>query len=131
VILRFAGIYGPGRLMSTEALRRGDPLPGEPDKWINLIHAEDGAEVILRAEERATPGRVYNVSDGHPVTRGEFYAHMASLLGAAAPRFDADQPTARNRGNRRIVNQRLVSELGFASHHPSFREGLAASVAGQ
>src|SRR5207247_1991336 len=61
IFLRFAGIYGPGRLLRRQTIERGDPIVGDADKWLNLIHVDDGARVILAAEERAEPGRVYNV----------------------------------------------------------------------
>lgn len=126
VILRFAGIYGPGRLMRSDGLKRGEPLGGDPAKWVNLIHVADGANVVLLAEQRAAPGRVYNVSDGHPVSRGEFYTQLAALIGAPVPTFEPHRPTPRDRGNRRISNVRLISELGFSPDYPSYREGLAA-----
>ena len=45
-ILRFAGIYGPGRLMRTASLLAGEPMRGDPDRWLNLIHRDDGARVL-------------------------------------------------------------------------------------
>ena len=56
VVLRFGGIYGPGRLLRAEALRAGEPIGGDPDHWLNLIHVDDGALAILAAEERGRPG---------------------------------------------------------------------------
>jgi nucleoside-diphosphate-sugar epimerase len=50
IILRFAGIYGPGRLMRADTLRSGQPIPGDPEQWLNLIHVEDGADAVLAAE---------------------------------------------------------------------------------
>src|SRR5438552_2269194 len=38
VVLRFAGIYGPDRLLRGQAVRNGEPLVGDPEKWLNLIH---------------------------------------------------------------------------------------------
>jgi nucleoside-diphosphate-sugar epimerase len=131
VVLRFAGIYGPGRLLRERALRTGEALVGDPDKWLNLIHVEDGAAAILAAEERGRPGEVYNVSDDHPVRRREFYTHLARLLGVPQPRFVPPPPDAplpgHERTNRRILNRRLRQELAAELRYPTYREGLPAS----
>jgi nucleoside-diphosphate-sugar epimerase len=126
--LRFAGIYGPGRLIRSQALQAGTPMAGDPDHWLNLIHVEDGARVVLAAVERGQPGAVYNVSDDRPVRRQDFYARLADLLGAPAPRFTPSPPA--DRTNRRIVACRLRQELGVVLRYPTFAEGLAA-CAGQ
>ncbi|MEO2092124.1 MAG: sugar nucleotide-binding protein, partial [Gemmataceae bacterium] len=42
VVLRFAGIYGPGRVLRKASLLKGEPVPGDPDRFINLIHVDDG-----------------------------------------------------------------------------------------
>jgi nucleoside-diphosphate-sugar epimerase len=132
VVLRFAGISGPGRLMRAQSLRAGEPLAGDPDKWLNLIHVEDGVAAVAAAANAATPGAVYNVSDDCPVRRREFFTRLAEVLGAPAPRFLPPDPGApsppHERANRRIVNRRLREELGLRLQFPSYAEGLAASV---
>src|SRR5262245_11805992 len=67
IILRFAGIYGPGRLLRRAAVETGEPLATDPQKRINVIHVEDGARAVLAAAERGAPGATYNVADGCPV----------------------------------------------------------------
>src|SRR5690606_29190096 len=57
VVLRLAGIYGPGRLLRrVEQLRSGDPIGGNPEAWLNLIHVDDAATAVLACEQRFTPG---------------------------------------------------------------------------
>jgi nucleoside-diphosphate-sugar epimerase len=131
VVLRFASIYGPGRLLRAQALRAGEALVGDPEKWLNLIHVEDGAAAVLAAEERGRPGEVYNVADDRPVRRREFYGLLARLLGAREPQFvppapDAPLP-AHERSNRRIGNRRLRQELVVDLRYPTCQEGLPAS----
>jgi nucleoside-diphosphate-sugar epimerase len=130
IVLRFAGIYGPGRLLRMDGLRAGEPLVGDPDRWLNLIHVEDGAAAVVAAAERGQPGAVYNVSDDRPVLRGEFYALLAGLLGAPPPRFVKAQPGAapqrHERANRRIVNARMRRELRVQLKYPTFAQGLPA-----
>ena len=53
IVLRFAGIYGPGRLLRLPGLSAGQPMVGDPDRWLNLIQVDDGAAAVLAAEARA------------------------------------------------------------------------------
>jgi nucleoside-diphosphate-sugar epimerase len=125
IVLRFAGIYGPGRLLRRKAqLESREPIAADPDAWLNLIHADDGAAAILAAERRGRPGALYNVSDGHPTRRGDFYRELARLLDAPPPMFAA----APDKANRRIVSRLLRAELAATLRYPSYVEGLAASV---
>jgi nucleoside-diphosphate-sugar epimerase len=132
VILRFAGIYGPGCLMRGQSIKAGEPIIGDAEKWLNLIHVEDGAVVVAAADKRAAPGSIYNVSDGSPVRRRVFYTKLAEVLRAPQPRFVSPAPGAvvppHERGHRRIVNRRMREELGVTLRYPHYEAGLIASV---
>jgi nucleoside-diphosphate-sugar epimerase len=128
IVLRFAGIYGPGRLIGARALQEGIALVGSADSWLNLIHVEDGAAAVEAAAERGRPGTTYNVSDGRPVRRGDFYGRLAQLLGFGPPVFHPTPP--HGQANRRIVSRLLHEELGLVPRYPSYVEGLAAAVGG-
>jgi nucleoside-diphosphate-sugar epimerase len=131
VILRFSGIYGPGRLLREKSIRAGAPIVADPDKWLNLIHVEDGADVVLAAEARAQPGRIYNVCDDTPVRRRDFYSELARRLNAAPPRFTLpapEQPTPpHEQANRRVRNTRMIDELEVKLRFKDYRAGLADS----
>jgi nucleoside-diphosphate-sugar epimerase len=131
LVLRFAGIYGPGRLLREQALRAGEPLIGDPEKWLNLVHVADGVAAVLAADEWGRAGEVYNVTDDRPVRRREFYDFLARLLGAPEPRFVPPAPDAplpgHERADRRVSNRRLRQELGVELRYPTYREGLPAS----
>jgi nucleoside-diphosphate-sugar epimerase len=132
VTLRFAAIYGPGRWLRKQAIEGDQPIMGDPDKWLNLIHVEDGADAVLAAEARARPGAIYNICDGHPVRRRDFYALMAQLLDAPQPRFvspptDAPLPP-HEMASRRVSNRRMREELKMELRYPSYQEGLYASA---
>ena len=127
IVLRFSGIYGPGRLLRRKSIEAGEPIVGDADKWLNLIHVADGATCALTAAERAEAGSIINVCDDEPVRRRDYYTTMARLLGATEPRFEpppADAPTPpHERGNRRIRNRRL-RDLGVSLAFPNYRVGL-------
>jgi len=134
VVLRLAGLYGPGRIPQREALLRGEPVASAAEGFLNLIHVDDAASVALAAAAHPRPSPRYNVSDGHPVLRREYYAAAARLLGAPPPCFippaGGTPKEARGEANRRIANGKMLRELGLQLAYPSYREGLAAALGG-
>lgn len=131
-ILRLAGLYGPGRIPRCADLMAGRPLPASPDAYLNLIHVDDAARVVLAASGGGARG-TYTISDGSPTTRGEYFGELARLLGAPAPRFVSieEQSPRRAANSKRVRNDRMIRELGIRLKYPSYREGLAAIVAGE
>jgi nucleoside-diphosphate-sugar epimerase len=126
IVLRFAGIYGPDRLLRKQAILKGEPLVGDSDKWLNLVHVADGAAAVLCAESRSAPGETYNIADGTPVSRRAFYALLAELLRAPPAQFDhRPEPNAPNRR----VDAGKFRALGWAPAFANYREGLTAAVA--
>src|SRR5690606_18544469 len=79
-ILRLAGIYGPGRIPYLEQLRAAEPLPVPTEGWLNLIHVDDAAQIViavdawLTARQKDDGPHVFCVSDGVPVARSDYYA---------------------------------------------------------
>ncbi|QDT01176.1 SDR family oxidoreductase [Adhaeretor mobilis] len=143
-ILRLAGIYGPGRVPYLEKLRAGEPIAALSEGWLNLTHVDDAARVVVQvdrwldggawnAEDRAVKAIrpvIFNVSDGSPVVRGDYYREVARLIGAAEPQFEQPEPdspkAARAATNKRISNAKLLEELEIKFQYPSYREGLKA-----
>jgi nucleoside-diphosphate-sugar epimerase len=136
IVLRLAGLYGPGRIPYLENLRAGEPIAAPSEGWLNLIHVEDAAAIVLAAEAWANtqPAGLHTfcVSDGQPVVRGDYYREVARRIGAAPPQFvepDPDSPAAaRARSDKRISNQKLQQALHYRFHFPSYREGVAAML---
>jgi len=133
IILRLAGLYGPGRIPRAKEVAARQPIEAPTSGWLNLIHVDDAAKIVLLAEERTPPPRIYVVSDGHPVERRQYYTELAHLLGAPPPRFvspPANSPAAlRAASDKRVNPRRLFAELSPALSYPSYREGLSAIVA--
>jgi nucleoside-diphosphate-sugar epimerase len=132
VILRFAGLYGPGRIVRRTMLERGEPIPGDPDKFLNLVHIEDAAQASAAALGATEPASIYLVADDRPVTRREYYSLAARILGAPEPRFEPPDPgrreTARDATNKRVSNDRMKRGLGIALLYPDIRTGLPAAL---
>ena len=132
VTLRLAGLYGPGRIPLKGELLAHRAIAVPQHVYLNLIHVDDAATVVLAAEHANAPA-LYNVSDGHPVPRREYYQHLAELLGVGQVTFVDPPPGApispRSDSNKRIGNARLMTELGVKLEYPTYRDGLAAIVA--
>lgn len=123
-VLRLAGIYGPGRLPRIDDLRASRPLEADPDSWLNLIHVDDAAAVVIAVADHAGPGPLYVVSDGRPVRRRDFYARLADLVGSPPPNWIPPAADARG-GDKRVDPRRLFAEIGPAFSHPDAIAALA------
>jgi nucleoside-diphosphate-sugar epimerase len=132
IVLRFAGLYGPDRVVRRSVLERGEPIPGDPNKFLNLIHIDDAAQAASAALAAIRAESIYLIGDDRPVTRQEYYRRMATLLGAPEPGFEPPRPgspeAARDATNKRVANHRMKSRLGVALIYPDITTGLAASL---
>jgi nucleoside-diphosphate-sugar epimerase len=134
VILRLAGLYGPGRLLRrTKDLMAGNLTAAEKERYLNLIHVDDAAAIVIAAETNAKPPRTYIVADGHPVKFCDYITHLAKLLKVANPQFQKPRVlhTDKNHrsGNKRLSNARMRAELGIELKYPTYKDGLDAFFA--
>jgi nucleoside-diphosphate-sugar epimerase len=131
VVLRLAGIYGPDRIPLAAKIQAGEAIPNPPDGWLNLIHVDDAARIVLAADQNDQASGVYCVADGNPVLRRDYYDHLAELLAAPPPTYCTESPPGERRrggGNKRIRIDRLRRDLAPQLQYPSYRQGLAAIV---
>ena len=133
-VLRFGGLYGPGRHHMVDQLRRGDHvIGGRVDHYINYLHRDDAASSVLAAILAGPDGaRVYNVGDGHPVTKEGLARWIAERLGQPAPIFDPNAPAGprvakggRTQPSRIVATGRIRSELGWRPAFSDVFAGLA------
>lgn len=134
VVLRLAGIYGPGRMLRRlDQLRSQEPLSGKAEAWLNLIHVDDAARAVCAAAEHPQPAPLYLVADDAPVQRRDFYATLSQLTGSPPPVFDEDAASEGNRPRsagfgKRCDNQKLRAELLDTLEYPTWQEGLRHAV---
>jgi nucleoside-diphosphate-sugar epimerase len=132
VILRYAGLYGPDRVVRRAILERAEPIPGDPAKFLNLIHIDDAARAGVAALETIEVESIYLIGDDRPVTRREYYALMATLLSAPEPRFELPgskgQESSRDATNKRAANHRMKRGLGLKLIYPDITTGLPAAI---
>ncbi|MSQ66992.1 MAG: hypothetical protein EXR83_02180 [Gammaproteobacteria bacterium] len=123
-IVRLAGLYGPGRVVGAAGLARGEPVSGDRDAWLNLIHRSDAAALLLRCLAPATAA-VELGCDGAPVTRRDYYHYLAAQLGLLPPLFSG-LPAARGSASRRCDRTLTTLRTGWWPQYRDFRAGLAA-----
>ncbi|MEM7476683.1 MAG: NAD-dependent epimerase/dehydratase family protein [Planctomycetota bacterium] len=133
ITVRLAGIYGPGRIPLAAKLRTGEPLAVPQHGFLNLVHVSDIARMILQVFDHfeSLQRSCYVFSDGSPIERLKFYSHLAKLCGVEHPQFvepDPDNSRARRATSKKVSPARLVSELGFEYHFPSYESGLAQAL---
>jgi nucleoside-diphosphate-sugar epimerase len=131
-VLRLSGIYGPGRLLSrAAALKSGEPLTGNPDAWLNLIHVDDAADAVVKCAMIEEIPEILLVSDDEPIHRRDYYGLLAKLVGAPPPRLswsESSDPDAPAELNKRCRNHLAKLSLNWKPHFPTFREGLPHAV---
>ncbi|MCV9994625.1 SDR family oxidoreductase [Paeniglutamicibacter sp. ZC-3] len=129
IILRLAGIYGPGRNHLVSQVRNGKArTPGET-VWTNRIHRDDAAAAIVQLCTMDTaPAPLYLGVDHEPVDLGEVQGFLASSLGV--PRPEVGEAPVNRGGDRRLSNARLLAS-GFEFTFPTYREGYSSVLAGE
>lgn len=129
VVLRLAGIYGPGRHHLLDQVRAGE-VAGRPETHLNVIHRDDIVSAILACLTISAKGAggVFNLADDAPATKGEVVHWLAERLGVAVPRFTG-APVGTRGGltpDRIIDNSRIKAALGWRPTHPTFRSGYGS-----
>ena len=123
IVLRLAGLYGPGRLQLLDRLRAGTAhAPRGRPHWANRIHVDDAAAAIAHLLQLADPLPCYLGVDSTPLPLDMLYDDLARLICAAPP---ADGPPPTGIGSKRLSNARLLAS-GVAPRWPDARAGYAA-----
>jgi nucleoside-diphosphate-sugar epimerase len=132
LILRLAGIYGPGR-SSFDKLREGTARRiVKPGQVFNRIHVEDiGRVTALAAGARL--GGTFNLSDEEPAPPQDLVEYAARKMGTSVPpdvAFEDAKMTEMARSfyadNKRISNVAIKQALGIELLYPDYRTGLDA-----
>lgn len=135
IVLRVAGIHGPGRGL-VDRIRAGTyRIIGDGSSHVSRIHVDDLVEAIVRAGETSVTGPV-NIADDDPAPIGEVADAVAAALGKPnPPRVDPTRVDPDVAGmllaDRRIANTRMKQELGVVLRYPSWRSALVRELAGE
>ncbi|MCX7683949.1 MAG: SDR family NAD(P)-dependent oxidoreductase [Acetobacteraceae bacterium] len=141
-IFRTGGIYGPGRSPFAEIRAGTARRIVKPGHSFSRIHRDDIAlAVVAAASAPPPPGvRVLHLVDDEPCPQAEFIAEAARLIGLPPPpELTFEQaaaemsPMARSfwAENRKVSSARTKEALGILWRYPTYREGLAATLAAE
>ena len=127
VVLRVAGIYGPGRSFLLRTIMNRDAISG--DRLVNQVHRDDIASAILFLARFGivNPPRIFNVVDDTPAPRKEILQWLSARLGLPLSNSASSANTKGRRSNKRVSNAKLRA-LGWAPAYPSYGEGFERSV---
>ena len=111
-VVRFGGLYGPGRPLGRFlAGKKGLSGGGKP---VNLIHQQDCLRVVSEIIGHDVRGEIFNaVSDCHP-TRKALYTAAAKRAGLEVPEFLSEG----RRPYKIVRNDKLKKRLDFVFWHP-------------
>lgn len=133
-VVRFSGIYGPGRERMLRQIQSGDWQQSPTNhNYSNRIHSEDCAGVLAHLIDRKMKGEaledLYLASDCEPVVLFELKQWLSEQMGLS-PATAAEPETAitlgpETRGGRRCSNRRLM-DSGYRFSYPTFREGYGS-----
>lgn len=122
-VVRFSGIYGPGRNRLRRAVQGGRIAPAAPLQWTNRIHSDDCGGVLAHLIDRELQGTgvadLYIGSDCEPAPAHDVQRWLARRLGVSPVE---ETGSAGPGAGRRCSNQRLL-ESGYRFRYPSWREG--------
>lgn len=126
MVLRIAGIYGPGRGLHERVLAGTARVPEGGGGRISRVHVDDLVEALRVVLARGEPGAAYCVADDRPATQGETLGWLSARLGLPLP---PTVPLASLhvslQGDRAISNARLKA-LGWRPRYPDFVAGFSA-----
>jgi nucleoside-diphosphate-sugar epimerase len=121
-IVRFGGIYGPGRTRLISRILAGQATyPLEESRYTNRIHRDDCVGVLAHLMSLPSPEALYLGVDNEPVTQRELYHWLADRLGSPPPAAKVRDFRER-RGNKRCKNDKLLA-TGYGFRFPDFRDG--------
>lgn len=123
-VVRFSGIYGPGRDWLIRRAAGGEAIQRDPPSYTNRIHQQDCVAVLLFLANKLLAGDqlqpCYLASDNDP-------APLWDVMNWIAEQYHFPMPVALNLAvdapqNKRCSNRRLT-DLGYQFQYASYRDG--------
>ena len=121
IVLRFSGIYGPGRRRLISEVERGIGRPAKPEYWTNRIHSEDCAGIIAYLIDACLADSplesLYIATDCEPVTQHKLREWLATKIDVRLTEQPAKQGLTRCLSNKRLI------QTGYQFSFPTYQEG--------
>lgn len=126
-VIRFGGIYGPGRTHLIDLVRSGKAHCME-DVWSNRIHSADCAGMLthllnLNKNHPEDIESLYVGVDNQPTLACEVYEWLAEeLCMPEVERKEASENARMMRSNKRISNAKIRA-TGYEFKYPTYKDG--------
>ena len=121
IVLRFSGIYGPGRRRLISEVERGIGRSAKPEYWTNRIHSEDCAGIIAYLVDACLADSplesLYIATDCQPVTQHNLRKWLATKIDVRL----TEQPA--KRGLTRCLSNKRLIQTGYQFLFPTYQEG--------
>lgn len=121
-VVRFGGIYGPGRNRLIQRVKEGRGCYKSPVVYGNRIHRDDCAGIVAhliqQAEKNNTVSPVYIGVDNNPESMHTLFHWLAKEIDI---KLDDNYKTPA-RGNRRCSNH-LIRQSGYTFKYPDYKAG--------
>jgi nucleoside-diphosphate-sugar epimerase len=129
IVVRFSGIYGPGREYLLRMASQSPTIQKIPPYFTNRIHQQDCVGVLVFLLERCLAGvpleQCYLASDDDPAPMWEVISWLAEQL-------NCQPPTVKSMGHKSVMNKRCNNQrlkaLGYQFRYPGFKEGYLELV---
>ncbi|ARN74158.1 SDR family oxidoreductase [Oceanicoccus sagamiensis] len=129
-IIRFAGIYGPGRRRLIEQVKAGQGCPASPPLYTNRIHRDDCvgflAHLIMMDRAGQPLENCYIGVDNEPVTMWDVKNWLAEQLTIDPGSLDNSGVTRRS--SKRCSNARLLA-TGYRLRYSGYQRGYGELLA--
>jgi nucleoside-diphosphate-sugar epimerase len=132
IVVRFSGIYGPGREYLLRLAMQAPAIQQTPPYFTNRIHQRDCVGVLAFLLEQRLAGnelaQCYLATDDDPTPMWDVMTWLAEHLYCPPPSVktvDADAGM-----NKRCCNARLKA-LGYRFQYPSYRDGYSELISAQ
>lgn len=126
VVLRLAGIYGPGRHHLLDQVKAG-VVSGRGNHRLNLVHRDDVCGAIWAAFAYGLngPDAIFNLADDEPAEKSVVTAWLATRLGVPPPTFTGEPAGPRRRltPDRIISNARFKTATGWTPRFANYQRG--------
>ncbi len=123
-VVRFSGIYGPGRTRLINQAQSGSHCDPEPDVWTNRIHRDDcigSLKFLIDEDIKGTAlDDLYLATDLEPVPLFVILEWLKDRIGDVQP--DHDVPGVSRRGSKRCSSKHLVA-LGYDFKYKGYKQG--------
>ncbi|HEY9682630.1 MAG TPA: NAD-dependent epimerase/dehydratase family protein [Oculatellaceae cyanobacterium] len=129
IVLRVAGMYDKTSGLHNRLRSGSYNIPGDGTNYVSRIHLEDLASIVLAAFRRGLPASTYVVADSKPATHLEVASWLCDKMMMPIPSMVPLESVHETlRGNRQILAQQVLQDLGVDLKYPTFEEGYSGAL---